>query len=294
MRPTTSLRALAPALAALLLIPAAAPAARCPKGATPVGGTKAPRACVAKKALAPETQLRRVVAQARRSPKGARRSARAERLARRAFAFATARLEAGQPVFTTGPAPRSRMTVTDRAGAWGPDPRMPACATAEVTTTAGRAAPFTDTIEPEQPADLRIAIDVTYDEDMGPGIAKTHMRGVGTVDLGWRETRAEGTGGYDGTEWDGGIGNPCGADMLRTRGFTGTSTVGVTRNRDGTLSVAFVADERPLRMSFRAVVTTAGGTQFFTTPQPFCGEAGRALTSAVLRVSVTPLPPPSA
>lgn len=580
MRPTVPLLALALAALALLALPVTAPAARCAKGTTPVGSAKAPKACVSAMAAAPERALRKVVTQARRAPKGARRSRRAERIARSAFAFATGRIAADQPVFTVGPAKRSalragsavqvtnaprslgrqvrttvsrdghitatfdndgvtvrmgvdesqdftmdirdrtgagafftfdhtartprcptaagdvpsrfdgritygeataahgrrhwtsatfrfdgpwrgqvgvgalaerfdlalrgaleirsgveiaatgkvlrrdatrtyraaldrtgvpvgtsgrslagdlrlrgpkgtrwagedrvaasalvtevarsvdrvttelrdgdhrwyeqrrcartvvqtrtpervtkgaaaqwvvqattatgepvadarwsaasacgelaaetttgpvlRMTVTDRAGAWGPDPRTPACATAEVTTTAGRAAPFADTIEPEQPADLRVAIDVTYHEDMGDGIAKTDMRGVGTVDLGWRERTAEGTGGYDGTEWDGGIGNPCGADMLRTRGFTGTATVGVSRNRDGTLSVAFTANERPLRMSFLAVVTTAGGTQFFNTPQPFCGEVGRALTSATMRVTVTPLPP---
>lgn len=182
--------------------------------------------------------------------------------------------------------------VADTAGAWGPQPYAPACVAAEVTSTAGRAAPFSHQIEPLKPTDLRIEVKVTYREQMGPGIAETNMTGSGSVDLRWDQDLAEGTGAYAGTEWDGTIANPCGHDMTRSRGFSGAATVGAHRNDDGTITVAWTANERPLRMAFMAIVPPSGGTRAFYGEQPFCGTPKLAKTTTDLAVSITPLSGP--
>lgn len=182
------------------------------------------------------------------------------------------------------------VSVADAASAWGPDPYAPACIKAEVTSTAGRAATFTHEIPPKKPDGYRFTIKLTYDEQMGPGIAATNAHGSGSVFLRWDADKAEGSGTYDGTEWDGTIGNPCGDDMLATRSFGGTATVGVTRNDDGTFTVAWVANERPLRMSWLEVVTAEGATITRKHRQPFCGQAGLAATTANLTIGVQAVP----
>lgn len=182
------------------------------------------------------------------------------------------------------------ITLPDAAGSWGPDPYAPACITADVTSTAGRAATFTHTIPPKKPDGYRFTIALTYDENMGPGIAPTTAHGTGSVFLPWNADAAEGKGTYEGTEWDGRIGNPCGEDMLASRGFGGTATVGVTRNDDGTFSVAWVANERPLRMSWIEVVTPEDITITRKGKQPFCGTAGLAATTTNLTITARAVP----
>ncbi len=186
--------------------------------------------------------------------------------------------------------PTLRASVADAAGKWGPDPYAPGCLTAEVTSTAGRAATFTHTIEPKKPDGYRFTIAVTYNETIGSGVAETNMTGTGSVFLPWNEDNAEGTGTYEGTEWDGTVANPCGEDMGRSRGYSGKAIVGVHRNRDGTFSVAFTAAERPLRHSFLAIVPATGGAVDSTGKQPFCGEAGRAKTTTKLVVTSAAVP----
>ena len=189
---------------------------------------------------------------------------------------------------TRGPILKAR--VADVAGDWGPDPYRPGCISAEFTSTAGRAHVLTHSIEPKKPDGLKFSIEVTYNENMGSGITETNMTGRGSVFLRWDETDAEGVGTLEGTEWDGTIANPCGENMSASRSFDDTATVGVHRNRDGTFSVAFVADHRPLRMGFLAIVPAEGGDQTTTGAQPFCGEAKRAKTTTQLKVMSVAVP----
>ena len=189
---------------------------------------------------------------------------------------------------TRGPTMRASVVDADRT--WGPDPYAPGCIKAEVTSTAGRAAVFTDTIEPKKPDGLRFSVGVTYNETMGSGIAETNMTALGTVFLPWNAEDAEGTGTYQGTEWDATPANPCGWDMGRSRGFSGKATVGVHRNDDDTFTVLFTANERPLRMSFLAIVPAQGGLSDTTGTQPFCGEPKGSKTSTKMTISTMAVP----
>ncbi|MES1192690.1 MAG: hypothetical protein ABUM26_00080, partial [Solirubrobacterales bacterium] len=187
---------------------------------------------------------------------------------------------------TIGP-DRARMRVTDTTNTWDYEPHTPACVAIEVTTPAGRPRLVLNTIDVEPPGRWRYTFKVLYNADMGPDVAPTAMTGSGSVVLGPREREAMGTGSYSGTEWASGVENTCGEDMTRTRAFSGTATVGATANDDGTVSVAFTANERPLTMAWIVVVPPEGGTERITAKQPFCGEAGRAATQADITVTRT-------
>jgi hypothetical protein len=188
---------------------------------------------------------------------------------------------------TIGP-DRARMRVTDTTSTWDYEPHAPACiAIDDVTTPAGRPRLILSTIDVEPPGRWRYTIKILYNADMGPDVAPTAMTGTGTVVLGPRERETMGTGSYSGTEWASDVLNTCGEDMTRTRAFTGTATVGATANDDGTVSVAFTANERPLTMAWIVVVPPAGGTERITAKQPFCGEPGRAATQADITVTRT-------
>ncbi|MBJ7328293.1 MAG: hypothetical protein JHC95_00260 [Solirubrobacteraceae bacterium] len=195
----------------------------------------------------------------------------------------------GQITESVTQGPVLKLTVADSAGAWGWDPYKEACATSEMTSTAGRASAWSHAIPPKQPGDLRISVSVTYNENMGSGITETNMTGSGSVVLPWNADEAESTGTYTGTEWDGTIGNPCGNNMTAVRGFSGTAIVGADRNDDGTLTVAFVTKERPLRMSWLLVVPMTGEKRQIKHAQPFCGTAGLAKTTADVTVTVSPM-----
>lgn len=188
---------------------------------------------------------------------------------------------------TTVGANRARMRVTDTAGTWDYEPHAPACVAIDVTTPAGRPRLVLSTIDVEPPGRWRYTIKVVYKADMGSDVVQTEMTGSGSVVLGPRERETIGTGSYSGTEWASGVDNTCGEDMTRARGFTGTATVGATANDDGTVSVAFTANERPLTMAWIVVVPATGGTERITAKQPFCGEPGRAATQSDITVTRT-------
>lgn len=182
--------------------------------------------------------------------------------------------------------------VPDAAGAWGPDPYAPACIKAEVTSTAGRAAAYEHTIPPKKPDGLRFNVKVTYNETMGSGVAETNVVLTGNVFLAWDAQKAEGTGTYQGDEWDGTVANPCGENMGASRGFGGKALVGAFRNRDGSISVAITAAERPLRLAFLQVLEpgqTAASRESKGT-QPFCGQAGLAKTTTKFEVTSQAVP----
>lgn len=184
---------------------------------------------------------------------------------------------------------RARFHVADTARAWDWDPSVSACAQSEVTTPAGRPRVFERSIFVEPPAKYAYTIKVTYGEDMGPGIARTDMTGSGSVTLEPGQAEAMGSGSYTGAEWDGGVGNPCGDDMQRSRTFSGEASVGATANDDGTVTVAYIATARALRMSWLIVLAGPGQgkVEHITAKQPFCGEAGRAATTADVVVTAT-------
>lgn len=184
------------------------------------------------------------------------------------------------------------ISLPDTARNWGPDPRNPACIKAEVTSTAGRAAAYTDEIPPKKPDGLRFNVKVTYNEHMGSGVAETNVVLTGSVFLAWDAKEAEGTGTYKGDEWDGTVANPCGENMGASRGFSGKALVGAFRNRDGSVSVAITAAERPLRLAFLQVLepgeTSANRESKGT--QPFCGQAGLAKTTTKFEVTGQAVP----
>ena len=188
--------------------------------------------------------------------------------------------------------PKIHLGVVDSDRRWGVDTGNGACARAELTTTAGRPEPFSHAIAPEPRRRLKLAITVRHTRTMGPGIAETHMSGTGEVLLGDETTvgqTVDGTGRYQGVEWDGTVVNSCAHDMLRTRDFAGEAAVGAQRNDDGTITVAFTAVERPFEMAWIVTLPERGGTQLIEGRQPFCGEPGRARTTTVFTVDVTEL-----
>lgn len=190
---------------------------------------------------------------------------------------------------TTGP--KIHIGVVDAARAWGIDTDKGACAKAELTTTAGRPQPFDHSIPPEPRRTLKLTITVNYTKGMGPGITETHMRGTGTVTLGDATTAGEvvmGTGDYNGTEWDQRADNTCGQDMLATRSFAGRASVGAQRDDDGTITVAFSADERLFDgMSWIVTLPERGGSRKIESTQPFCGEREGAHTTTFFTVTAT-------
>lgn len=161
-----------------------------------------------------------------------------------------------------------------------------------MTSTAGRAATFTDEIPPKKPDGYRFTVKVTYNEHMGSGIAETNATLNGTVFLAWNAREGEGSGTYQGSEWDGTPANPCGHDMARSRGFAGKTTLGAFRNRDGSISVAITAVERPLTLSFLQVLEPGQleATRDSTGTQPFCGEPRRARTTTKVEVTSQAVP----
>lgn len=186
---------------------------------------------------------------------------------------------------------RIHLTVADDAGAWGPDTGEGACATAELTTTAGRPRTFSHEIPPEERRRLKVDVTVSYSKEMGPTIAGTRMTGRGAILLtGTPGELAEGTGQYSGTEWDGTPENSCGRNMLRERGFSERAAVGAQLNDDGTLTVAFTAPERAFEMAWIVIVPVTGGSQRFQGTQPFCGEPRLGKTESLVTVNVTELP----
>lgn len=185
---------------------------------------------------------------------------------------------------TSGPA--ITLAVTDARGAWGPNPYAGACATAEVTSTAGRPRAFDHSIPPEEAKRRRYAISVMFNKSMGPGIAETDATGTGTVTAGPGDGLVIGTGSFGGTEWDATVTNTCGQDMARTRPFSSPATVGAEVESDE-VTIAFTADLRPLDAAWIVTLPIAGGERTFTSRQPFCGTPGLALTTATIRVAAS-------
>jgi hypothetical protein len=177
--------------------------------------------------------------------------------------------------------------VADAAGAWGP-PSAGACATGEITSTAGRPRAFNHSIPPLEPQRYRYDILITFREDMGPDVAATDANGLGRVTVGPGEGWVDGEGTFLGTEWDSGVGNTCGQDMLRSRAFSSPAVVGAEIEGDR-VTIAFTAVLRPLSASWVVTVPVTGGSEFFASYHPFCGEPDRALRHARIEVKATPV-----
>ncbi len=193
---------------------------------------------------------------------------------------------------TTGP--KIHVGVVDAARNWGIDTGNGACAKAELTTTAGRPQPFDHSIPPEPRRSLKLTITVRYNKNPGPGNAHTDMAGTGTVTLGDATTAGEpveGSGQYDGTEWDQRVDNTCGQDMQALRSFGGRATVFAQRHDDGTITVGFSAISadggRPFDMAWIVTVPESGGSQVIEADQPFCGKRDGAHTKTTFTVAVT-------
>lgn len=178
--------------------------------------------------------------------------------------------------------PSIRLAVADDAGRWGPQPYSPACATAELTTTAGRPRAFDHQIAPVAASDLRVEISILHREDMGPGVVPTEMTGSGSVTIPSGERSAESTGQWSAREWWVTPENTCGQDMLRARTVGGSAVVGAQDNHDGTVTIAFTAVERPFNMAWIWVFPAEGGTLTNARQRQFCGDpAGAALTTEI-------------
>ena len=202
----------------------------------------------------------------------------------------TARSACGALSPTTAAGSSPTFTLTDPAGAWRQKPYGAACVEAEVTSPAGRPRQFSNVIEPEpEPKRYRYDIEVDYAEDMKSGAAPTRMRGTGTVEDEEGGENTMGTGAWSGTEWDGGILNACAQDMGRTRNISGSAVVGAEIHDDGTVTIGWVAEERPLRFHWIFTLPVEGGTRVFENTQPFCGERDDAQTRATIKVRATPL-----
>ncbi|WP_028064484.1 hypothetical protein [Solirubrobacter soli] len=183
--------------------------------------------------------------------------------------------------------PAVHITVTDPARAWIPSSQG-ACAHAEVTTTAGRPVPLNRSIPPVEAKRWRYDFKVTFNKTMGPGIAETNAVGAAGVTIGPEDGLVEGTGTYAGTEWDQTVFNTCGQDMARARGFSSPATFGGEIQGDE-VTLGFTANERPFEAAWIVTLPVTGGTRTITARQPFCGEPQKALTTAVIAVSATPV-----
>jgi hypothetical protein len=75
--------------------------------------------------------------------------------------------------------------------------------------------------------------------------------------------------------------------MEAVRGMSGTATVGAIIQDDGTVTVAWTANERPFTRAFIANVPLVLGTQTVrhTGTHPFCGEPEKGSWEAVIGVT---------
>lgn len=181
-----------------------------------------------------------------------------------------------------------RFAVVDSAGAWGPDPYAGSCVTVDITSTAGRPRLLAHAIPPLESQRRRYTFRVEFSQRMGPGIAETRATGTGTVTLGPQDGIVEGTGTFSGTEWDSGPANTCGQDMLRTRAFSSPVAFGGEIQGDQ-VTLAFTAIERPFDAAWIVTLPLTGGERTFSSRQPFCGEPDRALRTAKITVTSTPV-----
>lgn len=177
--------------------------------------------------------------------------------------------------------------VADGAGAWAPESEG-ACAQGEITSTAGRPRAFDHHVPPMERKRWRYDIRVDFKKDMGSGIAQTNAVGVGRVTVGEGEGYVDGEGEFFGSEWDSGIGNPCGHDMLRTRAFSTTVVTGAKIEGDQ-VTIAFTAVERLFENSWILKLPLTGGEEFYTSFQPFCGDPKKALHTSTIKVTGTPV-----
>jgi hypothetical protein len=187
--------------------------------------------------------------------------------------------------------PKAHFTVTDSAASWSHEPSRPACVTADVTSPAGRAS-MGHSIFVDEEARYRFDFDVLYRETMGDGVTPTNMKGTGRAEAKVGEDHAPaGEGTFSGTEWDGTVHNTCGEDMQAERGFSGTATAGADIQDDGTVTVAWTANERPLTMAWIVNIPLTPGTHAVTRKgtHPFCGERDLGKWEAVLGVTITKL-----
>ena len=177
--------------------------------------------------------------------------------------------------------------VADGAGAWVPESEG-ACAKGEITSTAGRPREFDHHVPPMELKRWRYDIRVDFKKDMGSGIAQTNAVGVGRVTVGPGEGYVDGEGEFFGTEWDSGVGNPCGHDMLRSRAFSTTVVTGAKIEGDE-VTIAFTAVERLFENSWILKLPLTGGEEFYTSYQPFCGDPKKALHTSTIKVTGTPV-----
>jgi hypothetical protein len=187
--------------------------------------------------------------------------------------------------------PKAHFTVTDSASNWSYEPSRPACVTADVTSPAGRAS-MDNSIFVAEEARYRFDIGVVYRETMGDGVTPTNMTGTASAEAKVGEDHAPaGEGTFSGTEWDGTVHNACGEDMQAERGFSGIATAGADIQDDGTVTVAWTANERPFTMAWIVNIPLTPGTQVVTRSgaHPFCGEPGLGKWNAVLTITITKL-----
>lgn len=188
---------------------------------------------------------------------------------------------------TSASGPTAQFGVVDEAGAWGP-PSSGACMAVEVTSPAGRARPIFHSIPPLEAKRYRYAISIDFRKSMGPGVAETTATGAGTVTVGPGEGLVEGSGSFSGSEWDSGVLNTCGQDMLRTRTFSSPVAVGAEIQGEQ-VTIAFTAIERPFDAAWIVTVPVTGGEQRFSSRQPFCGTPELAVRTATVKVAATPV-----
>lgn len=180
--------------------------------------------------------------------------------------------------------------VSDGAGAWVPESEG-ACAKGEITSTAGRPREFNHYVAPLQPTRYRYDVTVDFRKSMGPGIAETTATGKGTFTTGPGEGIAEGTGSFAGSEWDSGVLNTCGQDMLKTRTFSSAVAVGGEIQGDA-VTVGFTAIERPFDAAWIVSLPVTGGETVVESRAPFCGTPNLALRHAKIVVKATPVERP--
>ena len=177
--------------------------------------------------------------------------------------------------------------VADAAGTWEPG-TLGACVSGEITSTAGRPRELQHSIPPQELTRYRYHIVIDFKKDMGSGIAQTLATGVGRVTVGPGEGYVDGEGDFFGTEWDSGIGNPCGHDMLRTRAFSSPVVVGAKIEGDR-VTIAFTAIYMLFDASWILTLPLTGGEEFYTSYQPFCGDPQKALRWSSVKVTGTPV-----
>lgn len=179
------------------------------------------------------------------------------------------------------------LSVADSASAWGP-PTAGACATAEITSTAGRPRAFDHSIPPLEAKRYLYDIIVDFGKEMGSQVAPTVAAGVGKVTAGPGDGLVEGTGEFFGREWDSGPLNTCGEDMLRSRQFNSPAAVAAEVQGDE-VTIGFTAIERPFDAAWIVTVPVTGGKQSFASYQPFCGDPTGAFRWADIVVLATPV-----